>query len=180
MMIFLAVIFILILYFIMIYNGFIRLKNQADEAWSGIDVQLKRRYDLIPNLVETVKGYAKHEKEAFEKVTAARSQAISAQGVQEQAKAENMLSGALKSLFALAEAYPELKANQNFLDLQGRLGELEDQIQMARRYYNGVVRNYNIHCESFPSVIVAGMFSFRKKDFFEIDEGEKANVKVAF
>lgn len=180
MMIFLAVIFILILYFVMIYNGFIRLKNQADEAWSGIDVQLKRRYDLIPNLVETVKGYAKHEKEAFEKVTAARSQAISAQGVQEQAKAENMLSGALKSLFALAEAYPELKANQNFLDLQGRLGELEDQIQMARRYYNGVVRNYNIHCESFPSVIVAGMFSFRKKDFFEIDEGEKANVKVAF
>ncbi len=180
MMIFFILLALLFIWFVVLYNQFIRLKNQTDEAWSGIDVQLKRRYDLIPNLVETVKGYAKHEKETFDKVTQARSQAINASTVKEQANAENMLAGTLKSLFALAEAYPELKANQNFLNLQSQLSEIEDQIQMSRRFYNGNVRDYNILCETFPSVFIANLFSFTKKEFFEINEAEKANVKVTF
>lgn len=180
MIIFLLLIGLVFIWFVLLYNQFIKLKNRADEAWSGIDVQLKRRYDLIPNLVETVKGYAQHEKETFDKVTQARSQAINAASVKEQANAENMLTGTLKSLFALAEAYPELKANQNFLNLQSQLSEIEDQIQMSRRFYNGNVRDYNILCETFPSVFIAHLFSFTKKEFFEINEAEKANVKVSF
>ncbi|MDD5067519.1 MAG: LemA family protein [bacterium] len=180
MIIFLIVLAILAFWFIAIYNGFIRLRNRADEAWSGIDVQLKRRYDLIPNVVETVKGYAKHEQGTFQKVVQARAQAINASGVKAQAEAENMLTGALKSLFAVAEAYPDLKANQNFMELQKTLAELEEQIQMSRRYYNGVVRDYNIQCEAFPSALIASMFAFKKRDFFEINESEKQNVKVSF
>ncbi len=175
-----GIVVVILLWVMMAYNGFIKLRNQADESWSGIDVQLKRRYDLIPNLVETVKGYAKHEQSTFEKVVQARNAAMSAQKVEDKAQAENMLSGALKSIFALAENYPELKANQNFLDLQKNLAEIEDQLQNARRYYNAVVRDYNIQCESFPSVILAGMFGFKKRAFFEIAEAEKQNVKVQF
>ena len=175
-----GIVLVLLLWYILTYNGFIRLKNQADESWSGIDVQLKRRYDLVPNLVETVKGYAAHEKTTFENVTKARTQAMGAQTVEDRAKAENMLTGTLKSLFAVAENYPELKANQNFLDLQTNLTEIENQIQMARRYYNAVVRDYNVMCESFPSMIVAGMGHFQKRAFFEIAEAEKENVKVKF
>jgi LemA protein len=175
-----GVLLILILWLIGIYNSFIRLKNQGDESWSGIDVQLKRRYDLIPNLVETVKGYAAHEKSTFEKVVQARTMAMGAKSIEDRAQAENMITGALKSIFALAENYPELKANQNFLELQKNLAEIEDNIQLARRYYNAIVRDYNILCEGFPSVMVAGMFGFKKRAFFEIAEAEKANVKVQF
>lgn len=175
-----GIVLVLLLWYVLTYNGFIRLKNQADESWSGIDVQLKRRYDLIPNLVETVKGYAAHEKTTFENVTKARNVAMGAQSIEDKAKAENMLSGMLKSLFAVAENYPELKANQNFLDLQANLTEIENQLQMARRYYNAVVRDYNVMCESFPSLIIAGMGGFKKRAFFEIAEAEKENVKVKF
>ncbi len=170
------VIFLAVIY----YNRFIKLKNNIDNAWSDIDVQLKRRYDLIPNIVETVKGYAKHEKETLENVIKARNMAMNAAGVQEKAKNENILTGALKSIFALAEAYPDLKANQNFLSLQKTLTEIEDALQLSRRYYNAVVRDYNVLCESFPSVIIANQFGFKKRDFFEIDEKEKENVKVKF
>ena len=176
----LGVIVILILAFIAYYNKFIKLKNQVDESWSGIDVQLKRRHDLIPNLVETVKGYAKHEKETLEKVIKARNMAINATSVEEKAQAENMLTGALKTIFALSENYPDLKANENFMNLQNTLSEIEDNIQNARRYYNAVVRDYNILCESFPSVIIANMFGFKKREFFEIEEAERENVQVKF
>lgn len=170
------VVFLSIVY----YNKLIKLKNQAEESLSGIDVQLKRRYDLIPNIVETVKGYASHEKDTLEKVIQARSMAQNATKINDKAQAENVLSGALKSLFALAESYPDLKANQNFLDLQKSLSEIEDNLQLARRYYNAVVRDYNILCETFPSVIIANLFNFSKKEFFEIDAEERKNVKVKF
>lgn len=173
-------IFILFLWAMGTYNGLIRLRNSLEEAWSGIDVQLKRRYDLIPNLVETVKGYAQHEKETFENVTRARTAAIGAGDVASQAKAENMLTQALKSLFAVAEAYPDLKANANFLELQTALSQVEEEIQLARRYFNAVTRDFNNKCETVPSNIVAGMFGFKKRDFFEIDEAERENVKVDF
>lgn len=176
----LGLIILIILGLIYYYNKFIKLKNQVDESWSGIDVQLKRRYDLIPNLVETVKGYAKHEKETLENVIKARNMAMNATNVEEKAQAENMLTGALKTIFALAENYPDLKANENFLNLQNTLNEIEDNIQNARRYYNAVVRDYNILCESFPSVIIANMFNFKKREFFEIEEKERENVKVSF
>lgn len=162
------------------FNGFVRLRTQSDEAWSGIGVQLKRRYDLIPNLVQTVKGYAQHEKGVFEKVSQARAFAIGAQGPKTQAAAEDALGASLKSLLAVAEAYPELKANQNFADLQKSLNEVEDQLQYARRFYNAVVRNLNIRCGSFPSVLIAQAFNFSKKEFFEIGDPEKQNVQVAF
>ncbi len=161
-----------------LYNKLVRLRNQGDEAWSGIDVQLKRRYDLIPNLVETVKGYAKHEQGTFEKVIQARNAAIACSGVQAKAAAENELAGALKGIFALAESYPELKANESFSALQKSLSEIEDSLQLARRYYNAVVRDLNIACESFPSVLVAKSFSFSKRQYFEISDGERANVQV--
>ncbi len=170
----------LVAWIIIIYNGLIRLKNRVDEAWSDIDVQLKRRYDLIPNLINTVKGYAAHEKEVFEKVTAARTQAMGIGSGVGKAEAEDMLSGALKSLFAVAESYPDLKANQNFLELQRELTDTEDKIQAARRFYNGNVRDFNTKIEVFPNNVFAGMLNFTKREFFEAKEGEKEPVKVEF
>ena len=170
-----------VIWFIAIYNGFVRLVNRVKEAWADIDVQLKRRYDLIPNLVETVKGYATHEKTAFENVTKARAMALGAQGLEEKGKAENMLTGALKSIFAIAEAYPQLKANENFLELQRELSDTENKIQAARRFYNGNVRDLNIKTDSFPSNIVAKIFNFQKAEFFELEEEmAKEPVKVKF
>lgn len=164
-----------------IYNGLVTLKNKVDEGWADIDTQLKRRYDLIPNMVETVKGYAKHEKGTFEAVTKARNMAMSATNPEEKAQAENMLSGTLKSLFALAENYPELKANQNFLDLQNTLKEIEEHIQLSRRYYNATVRDFNTKVEIFPNNVIAPMFGFTKRQYFEIErEEERENVKVSF
>ncbi|MEK7134708.1 MAG: LemA family protein [Patescibacteria group bacterium] len=179
----LAVLAVLILWVIFAYNSFIRLVTRAKEAWADIDVQLKRRYDLIPNLVETVRGYAKHETSAFENVTKARAAAMGAGSVAEHGKAENMLTGALKSIFAIAEAYPDLKANTNFLELQRELSDTENKIQAARRFYNGNVRDLNINIDSFPSNIIAGAFKFAKMEFFELGEGEEAAknpVKVSF
>ena len=176
----LIIIVILVAAIIGIYNGLIKLKNRVDEAWSDIDVQLKRRHDLIPNLINTVKGYAAHEKEVFEKVTEARTAAMGAQTPAEKENAENALSGTLKSLFAVAENYPDLKANQNFLELQRELTDTEDKIQAARRFYNGNVRDFNIKIETFPSNIIAGMLSFTKRDFFAAEEGDKEVVEVKF
>jgi LemA protein len=162
------------------YNGLITLRNRVKEAWSDIDVQLKRRYDLIPNLVETVKGYASHEKETFDRVIAARSKAMSAQGIKEKGDAENMLSGTLKSLFALSENYPDLKASVNFLELQKELTDTEDKVQAARRFYNGNVLDFNNKLQLFPTNMIAGMFGFKVSEFFEAEEGEKAAPKVSF
>ena len=161
---------------IAIYNGLVKSKVRVDEAWSDISVQLKRRYDLIPNLVNTVKGYASHEKTVFENVTAARSNAMNAQGPKEQAKAENMFSETLKSLFAVAEAYPDLKANENFKHLQEELVDTEDKIQAARRFYNGAARDLNIKIKSFPNILFAGMLGFSEREFFEVEEGEAEAV----
>jgi len=180
MMILLVIIIIVIVAAVVLYNGLIRLKNRVDEAWSDIDVQLKRRYDLIPNLVNTVKGYATHERELFEKVTEARTAAMGAQNPADKEKAENALSGTLKSLFAVSENYPDLKANQNFLQLQSELTDTEDKIQASRRFYNGNVRDFNIKIEVFPSNIIAGMLHFTKRDFFQMDEAEKEPVNVQF
>lgn len=165
-----VVIFIIVAFFIATYNGLVTLRTRVEEAWSDITVQLKRRTDLIPNLVNSVKGYATHEKEVFEKVTEARAAIMNAQGVAQTAEAENMLEGALKNLFAVAEAYPDLKANQNFLHLQQELVDTEDKIQAARRFYNGGVRDLNIKIDTFPSNIVAGMFGFVKREFFEVTD----------
>jgi len=177
----LAVLVVAIVFAIAVYNGLIRLKNKTEEAWSDIDVQLKRRYDLIPNLVETVKGYAKHEKKTFEKVAELRSQAMQANTPADKAKADNMLTETLKSLFAVAENYPVLQANQNFLDLQNQLSQTEETIQQARRYYNGNVRDFNIKIETFPNNLIAGSLGFKKFEFFEVAEAkEKENVKVEF
>jgi LemA protein len=175
-----AIIAVIVIFVIGAYNGFIRLRNLCDNAWSDVDVQLKRRYDLIPNLVNTVKGYAKHEKQLFENVTKARAEATAAKTPAEQSKAENMLTSALRQLFAVAENYPELKANTNFLSLQSSLSEIESDIQNARRYYNAVVRDNNIKVESFPSNIIASIFNFKKREFFEMEEGERAVPKVEF
>lgn len=175
MWIILAIIVLIVLWFIFAYNSFIRLITRAKEAWADIDVQLKRRYDLIPNLVNTVKGYAAHENNAFEKVTAARSAAMNAgSSPADKGKAENMLTGALKSVFAIAEAYPDLKANQNFLELQRELSDTENKIQASRRFYNTNVRDLNISVDSFPKNIVAKTFSFGKMEFFELGEEDKA------
>ena len=163
-----------------IYNKLVGLREQADAAWADIDVQLKRRYDLIPNVVETVKGYAAHEHKTLEAVVAARSSAMSAQTPAQKGQAEGMLSGAMKSLFALAEAYPDLKAADGFRDLQGTLSELEDSIQKARRYYNAVVRDYNTRIHQVPSNLIANSFNFSEREFFEVPEGEKAVPKVSF
>jgi hypothetical protein len=152
------------------YNGLVTLRNRVEEAWSDITVQLKRRTDLIPNLVNSVKGYATHEKEVFEKVTEARSAIMDAKGVKDTAEAENTLEGALKSLFAVAEAYPDLKANQNFMQLQQELVDTEDKIQASRRFYNGGVRDLNTKIQTFPANIVAGMFNFQAKEFFEVED----------
>jgi LemA protein len=180
LLVMLGVIAVLVVWAIAVYNGLIRLKNRVDEAWSDIDVQLKRRYDLIPNLVSTVKGYATHEKEVFEKVTEARTRAMGAQSAVDKAQAENMLSQTLKSLFAVAEAYPDLKANQNFLELQRELADTEDKIQASRRFYNGNVRDFNTKIQVFPNNIFAGMLGFSAREFFEAAEGEKEAVKVEF
>lgn len=167
---------------ISLYNKLVRLRNTVRSAWSDIDVQLKKRYDLVPNLVETVKGYAAHEQSLFTKVTDARAQAIKATGPTETAKAENQLRDSLKSLFAVAEAYPDLKANQDFLQLQTQLKEIEDNIEAARRYYNAVVRDFNTAIEQFPSSLVASQFGFEKNDFFGLEspEVERKPVKVGF
>ncbi|MCK9378525.1 MAG: LemA family protein [Candidatus Moranbacteria bacterium] len=179
-LILLVIAVVIVIWVVSVYNGLIKLKNRVDEAWSDIDVQLKRRYDLIPNLINTVKGYASHEKELFEKVTEARTAAMGAQTPIEKEGAENMLSGTLKSLFAVAENYPDLKANQNFLELQRELSDTENKIQASRRFYNGNVRDFNIKIEIFPSNIIAGVLKFSKRDFFEAEEKEKENVKVEF
>lgn len=168
----------LVLWAIFAYNRFVRLGFRADEAWSDIDVQLKRRYDLIPNLIETVKGYATHEREAFENVTKARAAAMGAQTPAQHAQAENQLTGALKSLFAVAEAYPDLKANQNFLELQRELSDTENKIQAARRFYNTNVRDLNTAVDTFPSNLIAGMFKFGKREFFDLDENPEVRETV--
>jgi LemA protein len=176
-------IFLAIIFFgVSIYNKLIRLRNTVKSSWSDIDVQLKKRYDLVPNLVETVKGYASHERGVFENVTKARSTAMQASSPAEKAKAENMFRETLKSLFAVAEAYPDLKANANFMQLQSQLKELEDNIEYARRYYNAVVRDFNILIESFPSNIIATSFNFKQEEFFELEapEVERKPVKVSF
>ena len=178
----LAVIVALALYLIFKYNGFVTLRNRAQEAWADIDVQLKRRYDLIPNLVNTVKGYAAHESGVFEKVTEARSRAMQAGTKAEKGEAENALSGTLKSLFAISENYPELKANTNFLELQQELSDTENKIMASRRFYNGNVRDFNTGIQMFPGNLIAGMFKFTKLEFFELEEGdaEKNPVEVKF
>ncbi len=177
----LAVIAVVVLWIIAVFNGLVTLKNRAKEAWSDIDVQLKRRYDLIPNLVETVKGYATHERELFEKVTQARVNAMSAQGAKEKAGAENMLSDTLKSLFAVSENYPDLKASTNFLELQRELSDTEDKIQAARRFYNTNVRDLNIKIESFPANIIANSFGFKQMELFQTaSEAEREPVSVKF
>jgi LemA protein len=168
------------LFFWLGFNGLVRRRNQVDNAWSQIDVQLKRRHDLIPNLVETVKGYAAHERGTFEAVTAARANAINAQGAPAQAQAENALTGALKSLFAVAEAYPDLKANQNFLNLQEELTSAEDRIAYARQFFNDSVLSYNTQIQKFPTVLLAGMFHFEKREFFDAAPEDTETPQVQF
>ncbi len=175
-----ALVVLVLLYVIVTYNGLVRLRNRIQNAWAQIDVQLRRRYDLIPNLVETVKGYAAHEKSTLEAVTQARANAINAQGPVDQARAENMISGALKSLFAVSEAYPDLKANQNFLALQEELSGTEGRISYARQYYNDAVLRLNTKIQSFPSNILAGMFGFKEHEYFEADDTSRGPVSVQF
>lgn len=183
MYILIAVVLVVLLWVILSYNGFVRLTNQAKEAWADIEVQLKRRYDLIPNLVNTVKGYATHESTAFEKVTEARAKAMAGGGTSaEHAEAENMLTGALKSVFAIAEAYPDLKANTNFLELQRELSDTENKIQSARRFYNGTVRDLNTAMESFPGNFISTSFEFKKMELFDLADNDVAQnpVEVKF
>ena len=176
-----GVILIILIWGIASYNGFIRLKNSIEEAFSTMDVYLKKRYDLIPNLVETVKGYASHEKETFERVISARNTAANATTLEEKAQGENMLTGTLRSLFAVAEAYPDLKANTSFLELQGELSRIEEEIASSRKYYNAIVKTYNTKREAFPSVIMASLFHFAKKPLFEVsDDQQRESVKVQF
>jgi LemA protein len=170
-----------VLWVIGAYNGFIRMRNAVEEAFSTMDVYMKKRYDLIPNLVETVKGYAAHEAGTFEKVVQARNMAQNATTVEDRIKGENMLTGTLKSLFAIAEAYPDLKANTNFMDLQAQLQKVEEDIANSRKFYNAVVREFNTKVESFPNNIIAGIFGFIRKPMFEVsEEAERQNVKVQF
>ena len=178
----LAVVVVVGLLVVGVYNSLIQLKNKVDEGWSDIETQLKRRYDLIPNMVEIVKGYAKHESATFEAVTKARNMAMAPNQTPEQKiQNENALSGTLKTLFAVAENYPELKANQNFMDLQATLKEVEEKLQLSRRYYNATVRDFNTKIEIFPNNIVAGLFHFVRRNFFEIENPEERNnVKVSF
>ena len=177
----LLILIVLIVAVIAIYNGLVKLRVRVDNSWADIDVQLKRRYDLIPNLVETVKGYASHERDTLEAVIEARNRAMSAQGPEAQAAAENVLTGALRQLFALAEAYPQLRAVESFTDLQGTLSEIEDAIQSARRYYNAVVRDYNTKIQTVPSNLIAGTFGFTPRQFFGLeDEGEREAPKIDF
>ncbi|MBM4322500.1 MAG: LemA family protein [Deltaproteobacteria bacterium] len=182
LLVILIIIVVLVAAVVSIYNKLVRLRNTVKSSWSDIDVQCKKRFDLVPNLVETVKGYATHEKTVFEKVTQARAMAMQASSPAEMAKAENMIRDTLKSLFAVAEAYPELKANANFMQLQTQLQELENNIENARRYYNAVVRDFNILIESFPSNLIASMFNFKQADLFQLEapEAERKPVKVSF
>jgi len=176
-----GVVAVVALWFVFIYNGLVRLRNQVKNAWSQIDVQLKRRYDLIPNIVETVKGYAAHEKETFERVIQARQRGIDASGVKQQQEAENMITGALRQLFALSEAYPNLKANENFLALQEELASTENKIGFARQYYNDTVKDFNTRQEMFPANLVASMLGFQPAEFFEIEEASQREApKVKF
>jgi len=175
-----AIVAVIVFWLIGVFNGLISRRNRVDEAWSDIEVQLKRRYDLIPNLVNTVKGYAKHEEGVFTKVTAARSQAMQARGLAEHAQAENMLTDTLKSLFAVAESYPDLKASNNFLHLQKELVDAEDKIQAARRFYNSQARDFNIKKEVFPNTLVAGAMGFKKFDYFDAPAGAEATPEVKF
>lgn len=180
LIILLVIIIIIVLLVIKFYNDLINARNHVENSWSQIDVQLQRRNDLIPNIVETVKGYAGHEKETFTKVTEARANMANATSVREVAEADNMISDALKSLFAVSEAYPDLKANQNFIELQEELSETEDKISYSRQFYNDTVLKYNNLCEQFPSSIIAGIFHFKKSEFFEAQEGTRAAPKVEF
>ncbi len=176
-----AIVVLIILWLIAAFNGLVLRRRRVDEAWSDIDVQLKRRYDLIPNLIEAVKGYATHEARVFETVTQARTAAMGAKGIGEHAKAEDMLTNALKSLFAVSEAYPALRASENFAKLQDELADAENKIQAARRFYNGNVRDYNTTTEQFPTNIVAGLFGFKGREFFEIAEArEREAPQVKF
>ena len=181
LIIFLVIIAIVIFMVIALYNGLVQLRVRADSAWSDIDVQLKRRHDLIPNLVETVKGYAAHEKGTFENIAKWRSAAMSATAPADKAQAENQLTGALRQLFAVAEAYPQLQANEEFMSLQASLREVEDALQNARRYYNAVVRDYNTRIQTFPANLFAGMFGFTARQFFQVDDpAERAVPQVKF
>lgn len=175
-----AIVVLLLLIFVVQYNGLVRLRNRIDNAWSQIDVQLQRRHDLIPNLVETVKGYAAHEKETLERVVQARNQAVSAQGPAAQGQAENVLTGALRQLFAVAEAYPDLKANQNFLNLQEELTSTEDRVAYARQFYNDSVLKYNNKIQTIPSNVIAGMFNFNEREYFETEEQSREVPRVQF
>ena len=178
----LVIIVVAVLFFVFTFNNVIRFRNRVDSAWSQISVQLQRRHDLIPNLIETVKGYAAHEATTLEAVTAARTGAVQAQqaGPAQQAQAENVLSGALRQLFALSESYPDLKANQNFLQLQEELTSTEDRIAYARQFYNDSVQKYNTRIQTFPTVVIAGMFNFTKREFFEAEQGSTEVPKVQF
>jgi LemA protein len=179
----LAIVVILLIWAIAAYNGFVRLRQHVQEAWSDIDVQLKRRYDLIPNLVETVKGYAAHESGTLTKVTEMRTRAMNAKAPADKAQAEDMLSGALKSLFAVAENYPNLKANENFLELQRQLEDTENKLQAARRFYNSTVQDINTRLQTFPSSVIGNMFGFKQADYFQLDQADAAArepVKVSF
>jgi len=175
----LGIVVLLLLIGVFMYNRFVSQRQGIRDAFANIDTELRRRYDLIPNLVETVKGYASHEKETFERVTAARTAAMEAQGPAQQGQAENMLTQALRGLFAVAEAYPQLRAAENFQALQGELANTEDRIQVSRRFYNANVREYNERVQSVPSNVIAGMFGFKAEEFFEIEEGERATVGQA-
>ena len=179
--IFLAIVIIAVLWYVSTYNNFVQLKNKVEEAFSTMDVYLKKRYDLIPNLVETVKGYAKHESETLTNVIGARNKAMNATSVDEKMEAEKQLSASMMNLFAVSEQYPDLKANQNFLSLQNDLKDMEGEITNARKYYNAVVRNFNTKCETIPSNIVANIAHFEKQPLFEVDSAEeRKNVKVSF
>jgi len=175
-----AVVVVLVIFVIRLYNNMVRLRNRIENAWAQIDVQLKRRHDLIPNLVETVKGYASHEKETLERVIAARNAATTAQGPEAQAQSENMLTGALRQLFAVSEAYPDLKANQNFLELQEELTSTESRIAFARQHYNDSVLKYNNSIQTFPAVALAGPLRFTEREYFEADDDSRGNVAVEF
>ena len=180
-MILLAIVAAIGIWLMSVYNGLVKLRNMMQEGWSGIDVQLKRRFDLIPNLIETVKGYASHEKETLQNVTLARSADSSAgNDTEARLQAENALTGTLRTLFAVAESYPDLKANQNFINLQDQLSTIEDAIQMARRYYNGTVRNYNTMIQRFPAVLIARQLGFNEAPFFEAEEESRQTPKVSF
>jgi LemA protein len=180
LLIVIAIVVVLVIFVIRLYNNMVRLRNRIENAWAQIDVQLKRRHDLIPNLVETVKGYASHEKETLERVIAARNAATTAQGPAAQAQSENVLTGALRQLFALSEAYPDLKANQNFLELQEELTSTEGRIAFARQHYNDSVLKYNNSIQTFPAVALAGPLRFTEREYFEADDDSRGNVAVEF